>query len=302
MSKREKTIETCIGCGEADILRITTYKRFWWICRTCGEARPTQRSSYPFSFLPHADVKKQKDLNAASMYDYFITPIHLELAELEAIDFNERYISRLPEPISHKSLLDISGGNGHFAKWFQDKLSMTVSFTEINEPAIEYAQANLGFENVLHYDLNAEGDGAIGGRRYDVIMARACIMFCDDINKFAEQLLNSVNPGGLLILERSLEATLGTLVRVQLDEFSYHILRQPGVVETSFLNAGFELASRYDETDPSLYVYDHDLLPHWKWLHYYYEIKGLSQIANDRVFNLPARDRRRSCFVFRAPK
>ncbi|RCK26738.1 hypothetical protein TH8_08505 [Thalassospira profundimaris] len=104
-------------------------------------------------------------------------------------------------------------------------------------------------------------------------------MFCDGIANFALQLKGILNPGGTLILAHSVEPTLGTLVRGgQLDEFSYSVLRQPGTVQASFENCGFELVSRVDETDPDLYVYDHDLLRHWMVLHYLYEILGASKL------------------------
>ena len=64
-------------------------------------------------------------------------------------------------------------------------------------------------------------------------------------------------------------------------------------------SAGFATDFRHDESVPTLYVYDHDLLPHWMLLHYYYEFRGARILSNARQFAFPARDRRRSTFIFR---
>ena len=48
------------------------------------------------------------------------------------------------------------------------------------------------------------------------------------------------------------------MLRTQLDEHSYFVLRQPESVINAFEKQGFELIHRADKTDPSLYVYDND--------------------------------------------
>ncbi|MGD9601781.1 MAG: methyltransferase domain-containing protein [Gammaproteobacteria bacterium] len=295
------SIPRCKDCGGQSFISVTTYKRLWKICRGCGAGFPEQRAKYPFRWLSFPDVKKQDYLDEAKMYDYFTTDIHIKLAIDEAQEFHQRFMIAKRLDLTGRSLLDISGGNGHFAKWYADTFSMPTSFTEINQPALDYARTHHQFDAVAHYDLNKDDLRETMGRTFDVVMARACIMFCDDLVGFANQLRRAINPGGLVIVDRSTEPTLGTLVRVQLDEFSYHVLRQPDAVERVFEVAGFQLEARHDETDPSLYVYDHDLLPHWSFLHYLYEIIGLRQLRGERIFHLPARDRRRTTFFFRAP-
>ena len=220
------------------------------------------------------------------MYDYFTTQVHLDAATAEAAEFFERFLSAKSLDLQGKSVIDISGGNGNFLRWYCERFRMLGSFTEINQRALDYAREAQPFEQVVRYDLNSDQLLERTNRRFDVVMARACVMFANDVGAFAKQCFAVTEPGGVVILDRSTEPTIGTFVRVQLDEFSYHALRQPGTVQAAFLEAGFELEARHDETDPSLYVYDHDLLPHWKVLHYYYEIKALSELGTERVFNL----------------
>jgi hypothetical protein len=54
-----------------------------------------------------------------------------------------------------------------------------------------------------------------------------------------------------------------------------------------------------DETDPGMYVYGHILLPHWMELRCFNEIKGARKLRHERLFNLPAHDRRRTIFIFK---
>lgn len=291
----------CQTCSSNDLLRLVTYKRFWHLCRACGTGMPTQRERYPLRFLPYADLKRQEDLSEDKMYDYFTTEIHIELARIEAMEFHERFMQDKQLELRGKSVLDLSGGNGHFIRWYQEEHGARPTLTEINRKTIDYAREAHDFEGVFKYDLNQDRLREITDRTFDVIMARACIMFAADLEDFVAQMWESLEPGGVLIIDRSTEACLGTLVRVQLDEFSYLLLRRPEVVEAACRRQGFDVIARHDETDPGLYVYDHDLLPHWFWLHYYYEIRNARVLRKERIFNFPARDRRRTTFFLRRP-
>jgi 2-polyprenyl-3-methyl-5-hydroxy-6-metoxy-1,4-benzoquinol methylase len=288
----------CDLCGATDNIHILTYKRDWYLCQKCGSAQPVRRNSYPFRFLPYEDLKHQTHLDAQKMYDYFTSEVHISCAIEEAEEFHQKYIAGNGWELTGKTILDVSGGNGFFIKKYQE-MGNRVVLTEINSRALDYARQHHQFDGVFFYDLNKDRLDQLTDMRFDVIMARACIMFCNDVADFARQCRDILTPGGLVIVERSTEPTLGTLVRVQLDEFTYHYLRQPPMVIDAFIAEGFILQWRQDEVDPSLYVYDHDLLGYWMMLHYLYEIPGARKLMKKRLFNFPARDRRRSTMFFR---
>ena len=288
---------TCPTCAAKNSVFLTTYKRHWNICRSCGTGWPTQRNKYPLRFLKHDDLKKNAP-SAEGMYNYFTTQVHIDHATQEAEDFHARYLEGLNIDFSGKSVLDVSGGNGFFVKWFQDKFGARASLTEYNDKTVDFAKQTHPFETCVNYDMNNHNLAERTGRKFDIVIAKACLMFCEDMAGFVAQLREVLNPGGILILGHSVEPTLGTMIRVQLDEFSYFALRQPDAVEKAFIEGGFTCRYRRDETDPDLYVYDHDLLRHWMMLHYYYEIQNARILAKERIYSLPARDRRRSTFVF----
>ena len=141
----QATNTSCPACSARDFVKLTTYKRFWYMCRACGTGWPEQREKYPLSFLKHADLKKNVE-TAEGMYDYFTTQVHLDHATKEAEEFHARYLEGLGLDFDGKSVLDVSGGNGYFVKWFQDNLGAKASLTEYNEKTVAYAKENLPFE------------------------------------------------------------------------------------------------------------------------------------------------------------
>lgn len=290
----------CPTCNSRDMLVLDTYKRHWHCCRTCGTAVSEQKGLYALSMLSFSDLRKRSELDEEKMYDYFVEQVHIDWSEREGKEFITDYLKPANIDVSGKSLLDISGGNGHFIKQIE-KLGASITLTEINRKTIAYAKQKHGFD-VLEYNLNQHDLPTVtGGRKFDVVFARACVMFAKDLPKFVNEIKRSLVPGGLVMVNRSVLPTLGVMLRTQLDEFSYLILRQPQTIIDAFQKEGLQLHHRVDETDPTLYVYDNDLLLRWRLVHRFYERRGVRCLAKDRIFALPARDRRLSSLVFRSP-
>ena len=290
----------CISCKESDLLTLSTYKRLWHCCKSCGTAVSEERTKYPLRFLSFPDLKHNSDLDEEKMYDYFIEPVHIEWSEKEGKEFIEEYLVPNEVDVTGLSVLDISGGNGHFLRQIQG-LGANVALTEINKKTIDYARRVHGFD-VFEFNLNEDDLFSVCKQKFDIILARACIMFALDLSEFVRQIKSCLSPGGLLIINNSVKPTLGVMVRVQLDEFSYLVLRRPEIIIENFARHGFTVERRFDETDQSLYVYDDDLLPHRMAVHYLYEIRGARRLMKDRLFELPARDRRRSTLFLRSPE
>jgi ubiquinone/menaquinone biosynthesis C-methylase UbiE len=287
----------CLECNSSNLLKIDTYKRHWYFCQDCGSGAPIQKNFYPLQFLPVKDwTKTQAD--EESMYDYFIDPIHIAYSVDTAKEFIADYVNKWNIPTQGKTILDISAGNGHFINEFK-KMGATVSMTEINDPSIEYAKKQHGID-VYKYNFNSDTLQNVIKTKFDIIMLRAAIMFCKDLGKHANDLKDIIAPDGLVVVNHSVIPTLGVILRTQVDEHSYFSLRSPEQVIKHFENAGFSLVERKDETDPSMYVYDHDLTLRWSLLRIFYELKAvLTMRSKGRVFAFPARDRRRSTMLFR---
>jgi SAM-dependent methyltransferase len=201
--------------------------------------------------------------------------------------------------VAGKSVLDVSGGNGHVAAAMAG-LRADVTLTEINAPALEYARRELGLHAVEYRFEEGPIAPRVEGRTYDVVLLRACVMFSEDLPALLRHCREVMSDGGLLMIDRSVKPTLGTLLRVQLDEFSYLILRQPETVAAACEEAGFAISERVDEVDADPYVNDHDMDGRRMFLRYRYEIPAARRLRTARQFDFPARDRRRSRLLVRA--
>ena len=287
----------CLYCGSCDVLLIDTYKRWWRCCVSCGTAVPQEKERYLLSFLPYSDLKKGSVSDPASMYDYMIEDIHIKWSEREGREYVQDYLNPAGVNVAKKNILDISGGNGYFIKQIKS-LGATVTLTEFNRKVVEWARANHEFK-VFEYDINRDELLARVKEQYDIVFARACIMFAENLDNFVREVNSVLKPGGIVMVNRSMIPTLGILLRTQLDEFSYLILRQVNTIIEEFANQGFELIHRKDEIDSTLYVYDHDLLAHWRLVYRWYERKNLPRLLEDRESILRARDRRFTTLTFR---
>lgn len=286
----------CGHCGDRSFLSLVTYKRYWHVCRHCGTAYAEQRSRYPLALLPFDGYRHQRDLDEQKMYDYFVEQSHIDWCVDEGQQFLRDYLMPSGLDVNGKSVLDISGGNGHAVMQLA-KAGAKVDLTEINRKTIDYARKVHGLD-VFEYNLNVHDLHDVTGKQYDIILARACIMFARDLRNFVDQVMRCLTPGGSVVIHWSVKPTIGVMTRVQLDEFSYYVLRQPETIVDTFKAEGFALGHRIDETDQTMYVYDNDVLPQWMLTHYWYEIRAARALARERVFELPARDRRRSTMVF----
>lgn len=291
----------CISCGSANTTSINTYKRVWAFCHDCGDASPIQKDRYPFTFLPDPWLKKIP-ADEASVYDYFVLPDHIEYSRWTAEEFLRRYIDEVGLDVAGKRVIDISGGNGHFLMELT-KRGAEVTLTEINQASLEYVRKTHHIE-AIEFNFNKHRLTEVVSQPYDYILARAAVMFCADLRRFAEDVRSRLSPDGVFIINHSVIPTLGVALRVQLDEFSYRVLRQPETVMKIVEAAGFKCTHRFDETDPSLYVYDNDKVKYWRWVAAYYGAPAVKKLmyaetAGQRGFTFRARDRRRSTMIFR---
>jgi 2-polyprenyl-3-methyl-5-hydroxy-6-metoxy-1,4-benzoquinol methylase len=294
-------VQKCMGCGAGALTEINTYKRKWYFCHECGTACPIQKYKYSLTFLPNRLMKKSGESEDV-MYDYFIESGHIEYSIGTAHDFLKQHIDPNGIKLDGQSILDISGGNGHFIMEIA-KRGATVALTEINKPTLDYARKTHGID-VYEFNFNHHHIHETVTKSYDMIFARAAIMFCKDLGAFARDCRNILPDGGLVSINHSVIPTLGVMIRVQLDEFSYWVLRQPEEVIRIFAEAGYALQSRADETDPSMYVYDHDMVRDWQIAHFRYQIPAVRKIwkaekVGRKCFTLRARDRRRSTMFFK---
>ena len=287
----------CSNCNSKKTFSINTYKRYWIICEDCGCGYSKDKKRYPLSLLPYKSLKKDSSIDYTSIYDYFVEDIHIKYSIDTALEFIRNYIRPFGIDLFGKKVIDISGGNGFFVNELK-KMGAEVTLTEINDKTITFAKDTFDFD-VYKYDLNKDNLGQIVKKKYDIVLLRAAIMFCEDLPSLIDDIKSIMNKDALLFVHQSVLPTLGTILRIQCDEFSYYVLYQPETVSSLIEKKGFDTVHKEIEIDSSMYAYNHDEVRHLRMLHFIYEVPALRKIPYKTPFCFNARDRRRANMIFK---
>jgi len=284
--------------GEDDLVRIVTLKHTWLISLRSGNAWSKHRSWNPLGWLPHKYLGRRRDVLAKhdKIYDYFTSPAHVAWSKQEATLLLAAMIDRLQIPLTGRSVLDISGGNGHVADALRQR-GARVTLTEYNDAAIEYARANLGVESVK-YDFQTDLLSQLFRTPFDIVLLRAAVMFCRNLDRLAGDLRQITQAGSIVIIHKSVLPTLGVFLRTQCDEYNYQTLYQPAHLVEVFTRHGFKQRFTEVEVDPSPYVLDHDLDPALRYVGSFYECAAVRALPAESPFAFRWRDRRWANLIF----
>ena len=285
------------------LIKVKTYFRDYFLNTNTGDAFSKERKVPPLFFASRR-LRRRNYTNKYSIYDYFASNEHADLSVMDAKELIALLNRMGIRP--HGNILDLSGGNGVVLVELQKEYNISKCFlTEINEKAIDFA--NSLQIAAIRFDLENDDASKIPDHfaksfpvkkiKYDYILLRACIMFCPDLGKLLRELSKILNPGGKIIIQHSVEFTLGMALRTQLDDSSYIVLRTPQSVTDTVTDAGFKITYLESEVDSSMYVYENDRSYARRLLHVYYEQKMINALKNYRFFRWATRTRQRSHYL-----
>jgi SAM-dependent methyltransferase len=288
---------------DRDIIKISTYFRNYYLDPTTGDAMSVERSVPPLFFLTKR-LRRRKASQTYSIYDYFATKEHELHSILDSKDLVQ-LLKRMDVNLAG-NVLDISGGNGVVLNELMKLYPINQGFlTEVNQMAIDYA-IKLGL-HAVKFDFEKDDVSRLVNRfavsssevqiKFDFVLLRACIMFCPNLGQFLEQLNKIMKPNGKVIIQHSVEFTVGMALRTQLDDSSYKILRSTSTVKKEIEVAGFRLNFTEHEIDPTMYVYENDRSVARRFLHVIYEQKMINRLRKSRSYFWAARDRRRNHYL-----
>lgn len=273
----------CRECHEKHkVVEITVYKRTWLFCGACGSASSLKEKKIPpLFFLPFDFLKRRKVVTEENIYDYFSTDAHKNVSKRN-YDAFMRIFSKHLGGFEEKNIMEISGGSGHFLKFFE-RNSNYLLLTEFNKKAVEFAQKKLKLDAV-NFDFNTDDivdciNNHKQNLKFDFVFMSACSMFCNDLGVFTSSLKNILNPEAKIILFANVEPTLGVAVRTHFDDFTYYILRTKDRLR-SYFEEGFNLIeeSEYEDLYPD-YVNLHDLNFLTRTLKTFYLEKGIRNLS-----------------------
>jgi len=283
-----------------DIIRINTYKHYWFLDLKSGNAFSTYRGKRFLSFLPIPSFKQDRNTlkNHDTIYDYFVSAEHIQWTLEEFQRFDSQIIQNYKINFHGKKVLDISGGQGHFLNSLKERYETHGTLTEYNNRAIEFAKNKLDLEAV-QFDFQEDSLSQIFKEPFDIVLLRASMMFCQNPEKLAKELFSITHSNSIIIIQHSVIPTLGVLLRTQFDEYNYKILYQPNFLIDIFSRLGFQKEFNAIESDPDPYVYDHDKIIPLTLLRFFYEFFALQILSWIPSFSFRSRDRKRGLIILR---
>ena len=281
-------------------MEFKTYKHRWTLDKSNGSVKIRERSFYPLAWLGwltnllekkfRVNFRKDNRIvkDSGEQYDYFTNPEDINI-QSERADIFAEILNKENFNISDKSLLDISGGNGVFAKRFLKHGAGSVAITEFNKDSVEYTKNNLGIP-AFYFDLNNHKISDLIDKKFDVIMLRGCIEFCNDLSALTKD-LKKISHKNTIVIVTFIVPTLGAALRTQFDQYNVLKLRQIDTVENIFSSNEWEVKSNTEMFLFSRnYAFDH-LTSSLNWFYLLYAFFILRKLnKNHNPFEFHALD------------
>ncbi len=112
-------------------------------------------------------------------------------------------------------------------------ISVKAMKEHLNVDAVKFDYANDKIENVVH-------------GKFDIVLVRSSIIFCEDIEGFLKSLKNILNPGGYVLIQ-TIVPTLGEVFWWQQMEYKFPVIYSQMVIEKYFYQNGFNLMYGFRE-------------------------------------------------------
>lgn len=244
----------CKVCGSDRIKKINTYKHYWHVCEQCNSMEREKKKNFLFEkIFPFILSKKLpgyfSDLfpsafdesKQGTSYNYYAdmgnTKEGLGTKWQGEAQLVLNTLNKFGVNIKDKSVLDISGGPGFVANNFSN-IAQYILLTEFSQIAVDGMRKFLSID-VEKYDYNSDSLDSITNKKFDVILVRFSINFCNNLEKFVKEAKKLLNNEGIIYVEY-VEPNKGSILRWQFDNYTYNILYGIKIFESVFNKNGFE--------------------------------------------------------------
>lgn len=289
-------------CSISSTVLVRTYKHDWLVDLSSGNAYKLRRGPRWWSrFLPYPEFRTHEAIlkNPELTYDaYYYSDEYAANASAEADIFVRELLQPHGIHLSGRRVLDISGGSGPFSHRLREAYGADVTLTEFSRRAVEHARDRYALPAVS-YDFQKDRLSERVQGPFDLVLFRAAIMFCLDLDDLASEVHRITSPGSYVIFQHVVVPTLGTILRTQFDEYTYLALYQPEHISERFGKAGFETLWIAREIDPSPWVYNQDRGSIASLIRVINEYRALQVLPFSETFPFRAQDRRRAIIILR---
>jgi 2-polyprenyl-3-methyl-5-hydroxy-6-metoxy-1,4-benzoquinol methylase len=257
----ENKIKNCPICGSNSLTKFNSYKHMCYACSDCNSIHHEKKSGryllewlLPVNFISkilprqvvlrlfHASIEK---FDPSEFYDGYkeqsLSPSPVKISQTEQI---EDILELNNINLKNLNILDISGGPGVVASKFKDKCKRII-VSEFSDISVKAMRENLNVE-AIKFDYSKDKIENIVDSKFDVVMVRSSVIFCEDLDGFIQSLSKILNPGGYVLIQ-TIVPTLGEVFWWQQMEFKFPVIYSQMVIEKLFYRNGFNLIYGYRE-------------------------------------------------------
>ncbi len=257
----------CANCGSLEVYKANSYKHYCLICYDCNNVthiKKKNRLLFEY-FLPRKLFKNllpekafmrlfsdKGDFNHKSFYDSFVN---------ETSDITEKRLSDIDQVldtlayfdynISNKKILDVSGGPG-IVGGHLNSISKECKITEHSELAAKAITEKFGIV-AKRFDYNKDVLENIYDEKFDLILIRSSIIFCEDVDSLINSCSKMLTKGGCLLVE-SIIPSLGEVLWWQSLEYKFPRIHSQETLEKYCYKNNFKFVGGFREYDSYLSV------------------------------------------------
>lgn len=249
----------CKVCGSRWVYKYPTYKRNAWVCSDCNCVAFSSNFKHyllerlwlhkVLTFLPRKAFARlfhahHIDLSPSDFYSVYIDQINtLSPARESEIDQLHDQLSLAGFSLDKRSILDISCAPGHLVRGMRS-IGLNIEFTEFNPDVVAAISNATGARGYVFDYANDKLTSVLSGKKYDVILIRSSIIFCPSLSNLLLEIVDSLNPDGLVLVE-TIVPTLGEILWWQQLEFVFPRIYSQKYIEGLFLANNFTCKLSY---------------------------------------------------------
>jgi len=251
---------TCPMCHSYNVRSFNSYKHYCFACGDCnGVFHVKKQGRYLFEYIFPSSLARKllpekaflrlfrgpEDYKPSSFYEVYkaecANPNDIRKSEVHELKDN---LELVDVRFDNKAVLDISGGPGLVIKELNGVARRAV-VTEYNEEATEAMGALLGVE-AYKFDYITDSLDEIFQEKFDIVLLRSSIIFCDQLERLILSIDRILNEGGYVLVE-TITPTLGEVFWWQQMEYKFPVIYSQEFIEKVFYKHGYSLLVAHRE-------------------------------------------------------
>jgi 2-polyprenyl-3-methyl-5-hydroxy-6-metoxy-1,4-benzoquinol methylase len=237
----------CSNCNSLEVYVVNSYKHHCLICRDCSNVTHVKKNNkLLFEYIFNRKLAKKllppkafmrlfsdkDDFEYEKFYDAFILETN-NVTEKRLSDINQVLdtLNYFNYDITGKKILDISGGPG-FVPGHLNKIALECCTTEHSELAAQAISNHFGIR-AKRFDYNKDNITEIYNEKFDLILIRSSVIFCENVDDLLKNCSNILNHNGCILIE-SITPSLGEVLWWQTLEYKFPRIHSQETLEKYF--------------------------------------------------------------------